>query len=123
MAYTELTPEVTARTGLNPTYAAVDSANGNSFDNATEDIVLIVKNGSGGDLTVTIAIPATVDGISIDDRDVVVTTAEERVIGPFPNSLYGQEDADNSIDEAVLVDYSTGTSVKMAVVKYGSAGY
>lgn len=123
MAYTELSVETTVRTGLEPTYSAVDAANGNSFDNAGENVVLIVKNGSGGDLTVTISTPGTVDGVALTDKAVVVTTAEERVIGPFPNSLYGQVDADNSIDEAVLVDFSTGTTVTMAVIKYGSIGY
>lgn len=123
MAYTELTLQVSARTGLEAAYVSGDSANGHSFDNAEENVCIHVLNGGGSPTNVTIITPGTIDGIAITDMVVAVPAGEERFIGPFANSLYGQVDADNSIDEAVGFDLSVDTSVTLAAIKLGSKGY
>ena len=123
MAYTELTLQASTRIGLEATYASGDSANGHSFDNATENVCIHVLNGGASSINVTVVTPGTIDGIAITDMVVAVPASEERIIGPFANSLYGQVDADNSIDEAVGFDLSDDTSVTLAAIKLGLNSY
>ena len=125
MARTVLTVQDVVRTGLVPSYVAGDSANGHSFDNTGEDVFLIVINDDVSDKTVTITTPGTLDGHAIDDLAVVVTLAEERVIGPFPNALYGTVDVDPDpdIDPAIFVDLSADTSVTLGAFRMPDASY
>ena len=109
MARTTMSHQQIVRTGLEETYAAVDAANGNDFANDGR-MFLLVKNGAGAPITVTIATPTTVDGNAVADLAVVVTNAEQRMIGPFPPNLY-------NTDGKVQVDYSSGTSVTAAVLR------
>ena len=123
MARTELTLQTTTRAGLEVTPESGDQANGHSFDNESEKVVVWVINGSGASINVTIVTNATIDGIALTDKVVAVPAGEERFIGPFPNAIYGDVDADNSIDEAVFVDLSSDTSVTLAAIKLGTIGY
>jgi hypothetical protein len=97
------------RTGLEETYAAVDAVNGNQFQNDGR-MFLLVKNGGVAPINVTITTPTTVDGNAVADLVVVVTNAEQRMIGPFPPNLY-------NTDGYVYVDYSSGTTVTAAVLR------
>jgi hypothetical protein len=125
MARTVLTVQNVVRTGLTPVYSAGDAANGHSFDNTGENVFLIVINGDAADKTVTVTTPGTVDGQTIGDLAVVVTASEERVIGPFPNAIYGtvDTDPDPDIDPAVFVDLSADTSVTLGAFKMPDASY
>lgn len=123
MARTELSLQTTSRDGLNPSYSAGDAANGHSFDNASEKVILHVKNGGASPVVVTVLTGATIDGISLADKTINVPVGEERVIGPFPDNLYSQEDTDNEIDEAVLVDLDQDSSVTLAAIKLGAVSY
>lgn len=109
MARTEITYQQIARTGLEQTYAAAN-ADGNKFSNDGR-MFLHVKNGGGAPITVTIQTPGTVDDLAIADQAVVVTNAEERMIGPFPPTIYNQS------DRMVYVDYSAVTSVTVALLR------
>ena len=123
MARTELTLQTTTRSGVEATFAAVDDTNGESFDNVGENVLLHVKNGSGGAVVVTITTPGSVDGVALADRTISVPAGEERIIGPFPNNLYGQADVDNDIDKAVFIDYDTGTTITVAAIEVGGKSY
>lgn len=121
MARVALSVQSTARTGLEAAYTAA-TADGHAFDNTRENVFLHVKNGAGADTTVTISTPATVDGLAIPDRTVVVTASEDRFIGPFPKGLYNNDDSegDTGLAEAVFVNVSPTTSVTYAAIKLGS---
>lgn len=125
MARTVLTVNSVIRTGLVVAYVSGDAANGHSFDNTGENVFLIVKNADVSDKTVTITTPNTVDGHAIADLDVIVTLAEERCIGPFPNALYGtvDTDPDPDIDPAIFVDLSADTSVTLGAFRVPDASY
>lgn len=115
MATAALSLQTIVRTGLEATLVAADGGDGNVFDNASKRVFLWVNNGSGGDITVSIDTPNTVDDLAIPAKQVVVTAGEARLIGPFP-AMYEQYDADNSIEKAVLVTYSSVTSVTVGAI-------
>lgn len=119
-----LTNQSIVRTGLEATYAAA-SAGGDTIDGTGERVFLHVINGGGGDVTVTVETPNTVDGLAVADLDVVVTAGEERMIGPFPLALYGQNNAGESLNDgqAVEVTYSGVASVTVAAIKLPVSAY
>lgn len=108
MAYTKLTTQVVAATGIVPTFTAASAA-GNSID-GTGDVFLGVVNGGGGSINVTVKTPATVDGLAVADQVVAVANGATKWIGPFPARTYtvpsGQTD-----EGLVQVDFSGVTSV------------
>ena len=101
------TVQTVTRSGITPTKNAVASSDNFVNDGRT---VLHVTNGSGGSLTVTIVTPNTSDGLAVADRTVTIPNGEERVIGPFPRSVY------NDSDGNVTVQFSATTSVTCQVL-------
>lgn len=104
-----LTAQAISRTGLEATYDSA-AAGGDSFVNTGVEFIHI-KNGSGGDITVTAATTVTVDSLAVADLAVVITAGEERMIGPFPCRWYGT---------SVGLTYSGVTSLTLAVLQPGS---
>lgn len=101
------TVQTVTRSGITPTKNAVASSDNFVNDGRT---VLHVTNGSGGSLTVTIVTPNTSDGLAVADRTVTIPNGEERVIGPFPRTVY------NDGDGKVTVQFSATTSVTCQVL-------
>ena len=124
MARTVLTVQDIARTGLEAVYAAGDDVNHHSFDNSGENVLLHVKNGATA-VVVTITTPNDIDGLVLPDRIVTVGATTERMIGPFPNSLYGtiDTDPDPDIDPAIFVDLDDATNVTLAALKLPGPSY
>ncbi len=126
MARTVLTVQDVVRTGLAPSYAAGDSANGHSFDNEGHNVFLQVKNADASPINVTIITPGTVDGHAIADLVVSIpATTGDKMIGPFPAAVYDtiDTDPDPDIDPAIFVDLSADTSVTLAAIKLPGASY
>lgn len=71
---------------------------------------LIVKNGSGSSVTVTVVTPGTKSGLAIADQTVAVAAGAETIIGPF-----GSDFADTT-DGRAHVSYSSVTTVTVACV-------
>lgn len=94
--------------GLTPAYSA--AAGGGDKVAADGKTFLIVKNGGGAPITVTITTPATVRGLAVADPAVSVPAGAERWIGPFARDAFGN--ADGQVDIA----YSGVTSVTVAAV-------
>jgi len=109
MPRTSMNYQQIVRTGLEESYAAVDASNGNQFQNDGR-MFLLVKNGAGAPINVTITTPGAVDGNAVADLVVAVTNGEQRMIGPFPPNLY-------NTDGYVYVDYSSGTTITAAVLR------
>jgi len=123
MARTELALQSTARTGLNPTYSAA-TVDGFAINNASEQVILHVKNGNAASCTVTVQTPNTIDGMAVPDLTVSVpATTGDRFIGPFPKALYNKNDSLLGIAEAVWVDFSIQATVTAAAIKLGSLSY
>jgi len=107
-----LTAQTVVRAGLEATYASC-AAGGDEFVN-TGDEFIHIKNAAVADQTVTIATPATVDGLAVADRAVVITASEERFIGPFPSSTY------NDANSKVQLTYDAVITMTIAVLKPGT---
>lgn len=91
-------------------FQAVDQPNGNSFTNDGKT-VLLVNNGSGGNVNVTFAVSAskyTVNDAITKTPNGPVAAGDVGFYGPFPTAIYGN---------TVNVDYDTGTSITAAVVQ------
>lgn len=111
MARTALTVQSAAISGLTPSYAAGDLANGHEFVN-DGNTMLHVKNTGGGACTVTLQTPGKVAGVDISDPTVVVpATTGDKMIGPFDPTVFNQSGG------LVYVDISTGTGVTLAAIK------
>lgn len=117
MARTSVTTQVITRAGLNVNMAA-PVADGDIID--TGNVELVVNNGSGSPITVTIQTAYTYEGLELEDEVVTVPAGGTRSYGPFPSGLFAQ--ASDAVVGAskVLVDYSAVTSVTRAVKKLGS---
>lgn len=72
---------------------------------------LLVVNGSGGSLTVTIAVPGNTRwGQAQPDVAVAVPAGETRIIGPLPSALAADSDG------LVAITYSGVTSLEVAAI-------
>lgn len=80
------TVQTANRAGVQLTKNAVASSDEFANDGRT---AILVTNGSGGILIVTIVTTSTVDGLAVADRAVSIPDGEERIIGPFPAGTYG----------------------------------
>lgn len=110
MPRTTLSSQSINRTGLTPTFSAVDQVNGNEFLNVDERTYLHVKTTSNSTV-LTIPTPITIDGLTVSDLAISIGTSSERIIGPFPLQYYNQTDG------KVYLDWSVGTGVTAAVIR------
>jgi hypothetical protein len=101
-----LTPQVVQITGTIPTHNA--AAAGGDTVPAGDRTWLHVKNGGGSSVTVTLTTPGTVSGLAIADVAVAVGAAGEKLVGPLPSHLFGDQ---------VAITYSGVTSVTVAALK------
>lgn len=106
MARTDLTTQTITQAGLDPAYEAAN-VDGHAFGNAGKTL-LHVKNGSASAVTVTVITAVTVGGRAVADDTISVPAAGERMIGPFPPSVYNGTGADLG---TAHVDYSAAASV------------
>lgn len=109
MAASELTSqEIDRDAGTEITLAAAN-ADGNYYTNGTTRC-LRIANGGAGNITLTVAIPGSIDGVAKADK--TYTIANDSAVyefSPFPASIYGG---------TVNLSYSAVTSVTVAVVHF-----
>ncbi len=92
-------------------FEAADQSNGNSFTNTGSEL-LIVNNGSGGNVTITVT--AFANRATFNEawtKTLLVATTDVGLIGPFPTDKF------NQADETVYVDWDTDTSITVAVLR------
>lgn len=108
-----LSVQAPAASGTAITFVAA-AAGGDKFANSGSER-LIVKNASGGSITVTIDSPGTCNfGASADSaHDLIVTVADgaESWIGPLSQAQY------NDTNGFANISYSAATSVTVAVTR------
>lgn len=109
MARTAIAIQQISRAAITPTYAAGDAANGHALPNSGTEFIHVKTVGTG--TTVTVSIPATVDGQAVSSKTYVLGTNTERMIGPFPPSIYNQPDSN------VYIDLTSATSVTLAAFR------
>lgn len=107
---TTRTPTPITRLGTDLVGVAADATGDNWVNTGKE--MLVVKNGGGGSINVTLDLRATLDGISVTDPVVAVGAGVTKLIGPFPVGLY------NDAGGKMNVSYSGVTSVNISVLTY-----
>jgi hypothetical protein len=108
MARTALSVQQVSRAGLTPAYAA-PNVDGHAIPNSGKEC-LHVKTTTNA-CNVTFQTPGSVDGQAVGDRVVALGTSTERIIGPFPPSIYNQG------AEELYVDFSVVTGVTVAAFR------
>jgi hypothetical protein len=117
MSTATITPIVTSRSGSDFTSASQAANPTADLWAGTGKEWLVVNNGSGSSITVTLAYSATggvIDGQTLPNRTVTVAAGHTEIIGPFPTGLY------NDASGNVSVSYSAVTTVKVAVYQLGT---
>lgn len=89
------------------------AAGGDTFVNTGAEI-LIIKNGGGAPITLTVATPATLDGLAVTDLTATIGAGATRSVGPFPPGWYNDTGVAGG---SVALSYSAVTSVTVAVLK------
>ena len=115
MAYTSLSIQTVAKAGLEPTYVAATLTDGDRFRNSGKEFIHVI-NGGGGAVAVTVPTPATISGLTIEDKIVSVPAGEDRMIGTFEPGLYNQPAGGTDAGECYL-EYDQVTSVTVAVIR------
>lgn len=103
-----LTAQSISTAGLAPTFA--NAAAGGDTAPVGGDLVLIVRNGSGSAVTVTVATPGTVGGLDIADASVSVPAGGSGVI---PMAAVYRDPVTNR----AAITYSAVTTVTVAVLQ------
>jgi len=105
-----LTVQEIVRAGVIPTYNAA-AGGGDSFPNDSR-ILLHFKNTNAAARNVTVATQITVDGKAVaDDVLNVPATTGDKMIGPFPSSLY------NDVNGRVQLTYDATAGLTVAVMR------
>ncbi|HRF46994.1 MAG TPA: hypothetical protein PLC98_05145 [Anaerolineales bacterium] len=104
-----LTVQEVARTGLAPSYVAA-AGGGDAIPNDGRTM-LHIKNGGGSSITLTVVTQATVLGNAVADDAIAVPNGGERMVGPFPPSIY------NDVNQLVQLTYSGVTTVTVAAIR------
>jgi len=114
MARGLLAPTTLDDSGVVLPAGTAQTADGTSFVNHGEEILLL-KNTGAGSHTVTIQTPATRDDLDVDEREVTIAAGVTKLAGPFTPSLYNQP-GDDSNKVFVDIDATPG-EVSAAVLK------
>lgn len=85
-------------TGVTVAFTASDQVNGTLFANDGRTI-LVVHNGSGAPLVVTVIATLVVDmNLQVPNRVVTVPNGANIILGTFPQDVYGQADGSIWVD-------------------------
>lgn len=114
MARTTLAAQDVLSTGLAPVYSAAN-VDGHSIANSGKEI-LVVKNGGGTSINVTVQTAALVSGLAVADQVVSVPAGGERMIGRLSTSAFNRAASDTD-PNTVYVDFSAITSVTVALIR------
>ncbi len=103
-------------TSIKPTFAgvalgAVAAAAGCDQFLNDGNVLIYVKNGSGGSITVTVAAPGTPGGLTTVNPAVVLTAGQEKILGPFNPQYF------NNSSGFVNLTYSAVTSATVSVIQ------
>lgn len=115
MARVSQTSQPIVKTGLVPVMTAPTSGSGNGDIIDTGRVMLMVINGGGSSITVTVITPIQVDSLDVVDLAVTVAAGATKLIGPFSAATFGQPVGSADAGRA-YVEYSDVTSVTRAVL-------
>jgi hypothetical protein len=111
MAITVLAIQTMSRDGLEPTFSAAN-ADGHTFANNGRTFIQAF-NDAAVDIEHTFATPGQVDGLDIEDLVVDIPAGEDRIIGPFPPSIYNTEPG---VTDVVTLTFESVTTLTIAAI-------
>lgn len=117
MARDQLVVQEVDRDGMVVAQTAGNATDDHSFENLTADIFLEIDNQGTGAVEVTIDVPLTIDGLALPDLVVSVAGGDRTMIKPFKKNVFNQEDADNFIDDAILINIDQDSNVYLAAIR------
>ena len=86
------------------------SSGGDTFSNASGNVVLVFDNQDAASRTITITTVQTVSGLAVSDRTITVLAGEKLMAGPFNKSLY------NGVSDIVSLAYDDETNLDVAAI-------
>lgn len=102
MARTEIPVTTIARAGVEPvTQTDSDATNGMLVASNNGRVFVEIESADAGPQDVDFLISVLVDGQTVVPRTVTIPAGETRLVGPFPQSDYNQDDRSLYIDPAV----------------------
>lgn len=109
-----LSPTVVTNAGIRIDNVLTAAAGGGDTFVPGDDVTLVVNNGGGSPITVTVTTHGTTRGLAIADAPaaVSVTNGQRWEFGPFPADLYA-----DPTDGLADISYSGVTSVTVGVFK------
>lgn len=114
MARANLVTQEASAVGADLTWTAPDAVDGAVCD-VGRGLVLLVRNLSAGNVTVTLQTPASVEGLAVAEN-AFVSNANDISAFKLDNSVYGRPVGGADAGRA-YVDFSAVASVTCAVVK------
>jgi hypothetical protein len=114
MAYTQTPPVAPTMAGTTVVYSAVPAGGLALLPGS----ILLVKNGAGSSITVTlnVATGKTYKGYTLTSPTVTVAAGAELAIGPLNGELHQIVNPANANNGYILVDFSSVTTVTAAVL-------
>jgi hypothetical protein len=106
----DLTVQSSSRSANDLAWSAPTAGTGDTFTNTGREAIL-VNNNVDEPVTVTIETPATVDGLAITDRIIVVGEGKIALLGPFPRATY------NNNEGKLKITCSAVVAVTLAVIR------
>jgi len=95
MSDVTLTPQDLAATGITPSYTGSLLTTNTYLVRNNGKMFLHFKKAGAGDCVVTIQTPPTVGGLAVAEQTVTVpATTGDKMIGPFPPSIYNSSTGD-----------------------------
>ena len=123
MARVLISPHVLSRKLANGdvTFVASDPVNGNSFDNSTQNSILLARNDDVAQQTIEIPKRFSADGDDFVQDLLTLEPGETYAFDWFENEYYGWDDVDNDLtnENAVIINTSDA-DVMLALLPLGS---
>lgn len=123
MARVLITPHILSRKLVNGdvAFVASDPVLGNSFDNTTQNSILLVRNDAVGVETIEIPKRFSADGDDFVQDLLSLQPGEMYAFDWFENEYYGWDDVDNDLtnENAVIINTSD-VGVMLALLPLGS---
>lgn len=113
MARTALATQQSVDEGITVAFTAAN-ADGHSVEGGG-DVILLIENGSGSSINVTVQTAATTDGLAVSDQVVAVAAGALKAIGPFRPTTYDRASGASDAGK-VYVDFSAVTTVTCAAL-------
>lgn len=113
MAYTQTPPVSPNMAGTTTvTYSAVPAGGLAVLPGS----ILLIKNGSGSPITVTLNVQKTYKGYALTSPQFIIAAGAEVALGPIPAEVHVINNAGNANNGYILVDFTSVTTVTAAVL-------